>query len=87
MNVCWYQDGVHLRPENEVERRLLVRMFGLNSKPSGAVALGSSGSSESGCDDLLDAVVRNDQVIPRSVAIQRCDKQSVVGIDVGRNSV
>jgi hypothetical protein len=81
MLVFWHQGGLHIEPEGEQERRALVALvdnakFG---KPSGTLI--PSGSSESGCDELLKALVGDHQAGPRRLSGKPEDNQPVLSVN------
>jgi hypothetical protein len=81
MLVFWHQGGLHIEPEGEQERRALVALvenakFG---KQAGTPIPG--GSSESGGDELFDAVVGDHQFGPRSLSGKPNHNEPVVIVE------
>lgn len=66
MKEFWYQGGFLIQPESEYETELLARMAGCVNweSPLGTQVRITSGSCESGSDDLLEHVVAHCQGRP-----------------------
>jgi uncharacterized protein involved in type VI secretion and phage assembly len=85
MRVFWHEGGLHIHPESEHEGRMLVEIVDHMKfeKPPEMQVSNSSGSSSS-CQELVDSLIGNHEVIPPSLTTQSNDKQPVVRIDKRR---
>ena len=81
MRVFWHQGGLHIHPESKREGQLLGEL--LNDlkvgRPPELDGPTTSGDTSSG-QDLFDGIVRDHQVPPSSVVLNRDHKQTVIPI-------
>jgi hypothetical protein len=85
MRIFWHQGGLHIEPEGESERNLLVEIVqNLKvGKPPEMQRRIPSGCSASGSEDLFKALVANHEASPSSLPTQSHDEKQVVGVNVG----
>jgi hypothetical protein len=85
MRIFWHQGGLHIEPEGENERNLLVEIVrNLKvGKPPEMQRRISGGCSESGSEDLFEALAGDHKAIPSSFTSQSHDKKHIAGVDVG----
>ena len=70
MKVFWYQGGVHVEPESPQETDLLMRCVPLKDPPELRQS-SSGGSSELGCESILELLICNQKPGPRRLPSKR----------------
>lgn len=83
MRVFWHNGALMIEPEGEREGQLLTELAGnlKFGRPSGMQNRIPSGTSASGSEQLLDAVVGGHEASPSSLTRKRHDKQHIVAIN------